>query len=97
MIVKLLFAASSLVQDPGLPKVGEGGGAEPFKIVLQVIFAIMGAVAVLIIVLSGFKFVTSGGNPEEVKKAKGTIIYAVIGLLVALIALSLVTFVIERL
>jgi len=57
----------------------------------------MGAVAVFIITLAGFKYVTSGGNPENVAKAKGTIIYAAVGLVVSLIAFSIVTFVVKNL
>lgn len=45
-----------------------------------------GVVAVVVIIVAGFQFVTSGGNAEQVTKARGKIIGAIIGL--AIIALA---------
>lgn len=64
---------------------------------LRVVFGVSGAIALLIITIAGFKYVTSQGNPQETAKAKDTILYAVIGLIVVILAFSIVTFVIGRL
>lgn len=60
--------------------------------ILQIGFAILAALAVLFIVIAGLRFITAQGNPQEVGKARSTIIYALIGLLVALLAEALVAF-----
>lgn len=60
---------------------------------LDIFFVIIGAISVFMIVLSGFNFVTSGGDSEKVKKARRTIYYSVIGLIVAIFASVIVSFV----
>ncbi len=65
--------------------------------VLAIVFGIAAAIAVLMIVIAGFRFVTAQGNPQEVSKAKSTIAYAVIGLLVAVTAEGIVALVLGRL
>src|SRR3990167_3965485 len=85
----------ALVEDPGIPKVDAYG--DTVKIVLQIIFGVIGAVAFLMMTLGGFKYVTSQGNPDKVSEAKNTILYAVIGMVIALVAFSIVTFVVGRL
>ena len=64
---------------------------------LQMIFAIAGAVAVLIIAISAFRIIISRGNAQDVSKARDAIIYASIGLVVTLIAFAIVSFVVENL
>ena len=60
------------------------------------VFGIMGAVALLVITIAGFKYVLSQGNPQETAKAKNTILYALIGLVVAILAFNIVKFVVGR-
>ena len=78
----------------GVPKVG----ASSSRITdgLQIVFAISAAVAVLIIAVSAFRMVISRGNAQDVQKSRDAIVYAVVGLIVALAAFSIVTFVVER-
>lgn len=64
--------------------------------VLGVVFAILGVVAVLFIVIGGIQFMTSGGSSEQTNKAKNTILYAVIGLMVAVSAELIVNFVLFK-
>jgi hypothetical protein len=65
--------------------------------ILAILFGIMAAVSVLFIVIGGLRFVTSEGNPEGTAKARNTIIYAVVGLVIALSAEALVAFVLGNL
>ncbi len=65
--------------------------------VLKVVFGFAGAVALLIITIGGLKYVLSQGNPQETAKAKDTILYALIGLVVCMFAWSIINFVIEKL
>lgn len=65
--------------------------------VVNVLLYIVGAIAVIMIIVGGFKYVTSGGDSAGVTSAKNTILYAVIGLVVALLAFALVNFVLNDL
>lgn len=62
---------------------------------LAITFGITGAIALLIITLAGFRYITSQGNPSETAKAKNAIIYAGIGLAVSILAYSIITFVVR--
>lgn len=57
----------------------------------------LGITAVVMIIIGGLKYVTSRGDPANVKSAKDTVLYAVVGLVVALFAYAIVNFVIASL
>lgn len=63
--------------------------------VINVILFFLGAAAVIMIVIGGIRYVLSGGDSGSVKSAKDTILYAVIGLVVAILAYAIVNFVIK--
>jgi len=63
----------------------------------QLLAIAVGVVAVIMIIVGGFRYVVSGGNAESINSAKNTILYAIIGLVVALVAQALVLFVLKRL
>ncbi len=81
--------------DTGLPQVALTAGS--IQSVLQIVFGVLGAVAVIIIVIAGLQFIASQGDPQGVAKARMTIIYAAIGLGISLMAEAIVTFVLGRL
>lgn len=64
------------------------------KRLINVFLFAIGALAVIMIIHSGFKYTTSRGDAEGVKSAKNTLLYAVIGLIVASMAFAIVNFVI---
>ncbi len=66
-------------------------------LVSNTILLLVGVVAVLFLIIGGVQYITSAGNPEHIQKAKTTILYAVIGILVTLVAWAGVTFVISQL
>jgi len=57
---------------------------------------VMGMVAVIMIVVGGVRYTTSNGDSSAIKSAKDTILYAVVGLVVAMMAFAIVNFVIDR-
>ncbi len=79
------------------PKIYENGlpqavaGSSQLHDLLQILFGVIAALAVLMIVIAGLRFVTGQGNPQEISKARNTIVYAVAGLLIALVAESIVS------
>ena len=69
---------------------------EPTKIItqgLQYLMYAIGVISVVMIIIGGIRYATSGGSADKVKSAKNTILYACVGLAVALLALAIVTFV----
>lgn len=66
------------------------------EIVLEFVFALSAALAVLIIAIAGLNYVLSAGDPQKTAKAKDAILYAVIGLAVSIFGYVIVAFVIGR-
>lgn len=54
--------------------------------ILGIIVPVVGAILLLMLIVGGFKYITSGGEKEAAAQAKGTLTYAVIGLVVVLSA-----------
>jgi hypothetical protein len=65
--------------------------------IVNLLSAIVGIVAVIMIIVGGFRYITSGGNDASVTAAKNTILYAVIGLVVVALAQVLVRFTLSKL
>lgn len=63
--------------------------------VVNIMSLIVGVVAIVMIISSGLKFVTSGGDSQKVANAKGTLIWALVGLAVAATAQYMVHYVIH--
>jgi hypothetical protein len=79
----------------GLPVIQADDSA--VQAILQLTFGIIGALAVIMILYAGFKLVSSQGNPQEAASARKTMIYALVGLAIALSAEAIVTFVLRGL
>ena len=67
--------------------------ADILTAVLNTAYFIAGAVAVIVIIISGFNFVTSSGNAQKVAKARMGILYAAIGLVVIIFASVITSFI----
>ena len=63
---------------------------------VNIISAVVGVVAVIMIIVGGFKYITSGGDSNNVSGAKNTIIYAIIGLVIVALAQVIVHFVLNN-
>ena len=64
--------------------------------IVNVLLFILGAISVVIIIIGGIMYATSAGDAGQVTKAKNTIFYAVIGLVVAFLAFAIVQFVVTK-
>ncbi len=78
----------------GSEKEGCTDGTGIFQTIVNVILFIVGAVAVIMIVIGGVRYTVSNGDSNAVTGAKNTIMYAIVGLVVAIIAYALVNFVV---
>ena len=86
----------------GLNAVGGSGSsstdpADIIALIVKVLLFIIGAISVIMIIIGGIRYTISQGDSGQVTSAKNTILYAVIGLLVAIFAYAIVNFVVDRL
>lgn len=75
----------------------KAGGSNDFvnfiQIVVNTMMYVLGAVAVVTIIIAAVRYVTSQGDPKAVQIAKDTMLYAVIGLVVAIVSYAIVNYV----
>lgn len=90
MIERTYIFLAQVVDTESLPNVN--ADQDRISAALTVAFSITGAIALLIITLAGFKYITTQGNPQEVAKAKNAIIYALVGLVISILAVAIVQF-----
>lgn len=69
---------------------GDGG---VFTTIVNVLLFIIGAISVIMLIIGGIRYTLSGGDSGAVTSAKNTILYAIIGLVVAFLAFAIVNFV----
>lgn len=65
------------------------------SIITNTLITAVGIISVIMIVIGGFRYVLSGGDQKNTTAAKDTILYAVIGLVVSLLAYSIANFVLK--
>ena len=75
---------------------GSGNLVDTISQIIRVALGFLGVVAVVIILLGGFKWMASGGNDEKLKKAKQLIFSGIIGLVIVLSAYAIASFVITQ-
>ena len=68
-----------------------------FTTITDAALYVIGAVSVLMLIYGGIRYTISGGNEKDVTAAKNTILYAIIGIIVALLAFAIVNFVLGTL
>jgi len=73
------------------------GAAGIFTTISNIMMFIIGALSVLMLIIGGLRYVISGGDASAVTKAKNTILYAIVGLIVALLAYAAINFVLVTL
>ncbi len=64
--------------------------------VINIFSLVVGVVSVIMIIIGGLKYITSGGESNNVTSAKNTIMYALIGLVIVVLAQVIVRFVLTR-
>ena len=77
----------------GVPDQLFGGDGSIFTTVVNVMLFIIGAICVIMLIWGGIRYTTSAGNAASVTAAKNTIMYAIIGLVIAFLAFALVNWV----
>ena len=84
--------AKNCVDADGTPVVC---GLEDFiKNIINILLFLIGAIAVIMIIIGGIRYVVSNGDSSQTTAAKNTILYAVVGLVIAMMAYAIVNWVI---
>jgi hypothetical protein len=65
------------------------------KNIVNIFTAIVGIVAVIMIIYGGFRYITSGGDSGNIQTAKSTVLYALVGLIIVALAQIIVRFVLN--
>ncbi|MFA5051537.1 MAG: hypothetical protein WC544_00560 [Patescibacteria group bacterium] len=90
--------ATTTTGTPSLPN-PLGKNVDLIKIMLRVLQILLAAVdifALFMVILGGFEFLISAGNPNMVKKAKDTLVWAIVGILVITLSYSVLKFIFEE-
>ena len=87
-----IFDGVNAAQGNGTPSTLFGGGGVITTITNTLLF-LVGALSVIMIIVGGFRYTVSGGNSANVTAAKNTIMYALVGLIIAFLAFAIVNFV----
>lgn len=66
------------------------------KIIINTLLSLLGIFAVIMIIVGGIKYTTSAGDSSRIKSAKDTVMYSVIGLIVAILSFTIVNFVLDK-
>jgi hypothetical protein len=61
--------------------------------IIEILIHIAALAAVAMVIYSGFRYTTSQGDPEQTARAKGTLVNALVGLAIAVMAASIITFI----
>ena len=69
---------------------------DTIRTIINIFSIIVGAVAVIMIIVGGFRYITSGGDSGNIGSAKNTILYAIVGLVIVAIAQAIVQFVLNE-
>lgn len=101
----LVSADHAMAADDAASKILQGtsdvGGSDnktkledQIKTVVNIMLFLLGAIAVIMIIIGGIRYATSNGDSSQTKAAKDTILYAVVGLVVAIMAYAIVNFIV---
>jgi len=94
---KLMFLAANNISGGITAAAPDGGGGINARNLVTSIMGwltfVVGVISVVFIIIGGIRYITSGGDAEKVKKAKNTVLYACIGLAVAILAGAIAAFI----
>ncbi len=110
LLVPAFVLAVSFAVVPGVGAIGIQGGANAargdntpdnlfdqggmFQTITNILLFIIGAIAVIMLIIGGIRYTVSGGDSSAVTSAKNTILYAIVGIVVAILAYAVVNWVI---
>jgi len=103
LLMLALVAVPALAQDLGQglldnfqagAEIGKGGMGTIIGTIIKTVLTILGLVALVIFIIAGFQWMTSGGDKEKIKGAQKLMGAAVIGMVIVIIAYAAATFIV---
>lgn len=88
------YFAQQLISGKGLPQ--PQANSDTLNHILTIFFTVLGAIAFLMFVIAGFRYVISQGEPQKVAEIRRQMAYIAVGLILAAMADIIVTFVLGR-
>jgi ABC-type Fe3+ transport system permease subunit len=73
------------------------GAGGIFTTIVNILLFIIGALSVIMLIIGGIRYTVSGGNQSAITAAKNTIMYAIVGIIIAVLAYAIVNFVLSAL
>lgn len=87
---------TAIVQSRASEVAGSGNPWEVVRVVVDMLRFAVGAASVIMLVVGGIRFATSGGDPQAARAARNTVLYAFVGIIVAFAAALMVSLVLNR-
>ncbi|HEX8390078.1 MAG TPA: pilin [Candidatus Saccharimonadales bacterium] len=92
------YASNKTEAQQGVREINNGSSVDLsgfIERVVNILLFVIGAVAVVMIIIGGIRYTTSNGDSSQVSSAKSTILYAVVGLILAIASFAIVSFVLD--
>lgn len=89
----LFFATPVFAQEDNPKKIGELFGV--LDNVFKYIFPLAGLICVVFIIIAGYMWMSAAGDPSRIKTAQGTLTWAIIGLIVVLLAVAIIEVIVK--
>jgi len=86
---------SQLNSNQGCSQAGGSGVTNLVKTIVEILSVVVGIASVIMIIIAGFKYITSAGDSNSIASAKNTLIYALVGLVIVAFAQFMVHFVVN--
>lgn len=87
----IIITLAATVPTTNIPKVSADQNA--LNATLSATFLVIGGLATLYLLIGAIKYIISNGDPNATGQAKNTILYAIVGIIVSLLAFTIVQFV----
>lgn len=94
-ILKIISQIDIEPEELDIPQTATADGST-INTLLQLAFVVGAVAAMFVIILAGIQFITSQGEPDKASKARNTIIYAVIGLIICISSFTIVRLVLSN-
>jgi hypothetical protein len=91
----LIIAAGNQVKLSGFPQAKADSGAMTH--IFTIVLMTLAGIAVLFVILGGVRYILSQGDPQATSKAKNTVLTAIIGLVIVIVAQAVVSLVVSKL
>ena len=96
LLMGIVLPFSELAAQDSLEPFIQGDTTTIIAGIIKFILGLVGVVALIFMIYGGVTWMTSSGNAEQVKKGKGALIWAALGLVVCFLAYSVIAFVITK-